>query len=265
MTSSLHHRPAYSIGTLVNDDAHYAAMRESFALHGFGGRDCEFLPAHRPACAYRALNEILNRARGARVILCHQDVRLIGDGRTELDARLADLDAAEPGWAVAGNAGGVAPGELAIRITDPHGADRRVGTLPQRVMSLDENFLVVRAEARIGFSRDLDGFHFYGTDICLMADIAGHSAHVVDFHLEHLSGGRKDSSFHRAEIDFRAKWGRALRPRWMQTTCALLRLDGASTTAWIGNLAARPYGHLLRARAEQGIWTSPRRAGKPRG
>jgi hypothetical protein len=246
-------RPAYTVGTLVNDQKQWAAMRESFVALGFGD-DCEFIAIQNPTCGYRGLNEILARARGRRVILCHQDVRLIGDGRAELDRRLDELDAIAPDWAVAGNAGGIAPGALAIRITDPHGADRRLGTFPQRVSSLDENFMVVNAGVRIGFSRDLAGFHLYGADICMMAEMAGCSAHVIDFHLHHLSPGRKDESFARAAEAFRGKWERVLRPRWLQTTCTLLRIDGGRG-AWIGRMAERGYSHLLRRRARTGTWT----------
>jgi hypothetical protein len=231
----------YSIATLVNDSAQHAALRASFEAGGFAGPDCEYLPIDNTGPvqtgAYRGLNEMLNAARGAYVILCHQDVRLIADGRAELDARLAELETLDPGWALAGNAGGVAPGRLAIRITDPHGTDRHVGALPARVTSLDENFIVVKRSARVGFSRDLDGFHFYGADICLVADILGYSAYVIDFHLRHLSAGAKSAAFSECEAAFRAKWSRALRARWMQTTCSLMKLSGDPLGRTIGRVA----------------------------
>lgn len=241
--------PRYTIGTLVNDRAQYADMLASFHANGFTDADCEFLPAFDPASAYSALNAILAAARGRFVILCHQDIRLLDDGRDALDQRLADLEASHPAWAVAGNAGGMAPGELAMRISDPHGENRSLGPLPARVMSLDENFLIVKAAARVGFSRDLAGFHLYGADICMAADTMGYEAHVIDFHLRHLSGGRKDASFQRAEAAFRAKWARALRPRWMQTTCTLLRLGASPHDLWLGRYLERPYRSLLRRTA----------------
>lgn len=249
--------PRYTIATLVTNPDQYAAMRESFAARGFDATSSEFLyldnRGPEQTGAYRGLNALIHAARGRHVILCHQDVRLLSDDIDTLDRCLADLDRRDPRWALAGNAGGLAPGVLALRISDPHGADRNSGDLPQRVMSLDENFIVMKRAARIGCSADLDGFHFYGPDLCLNADIAGHSAWVIDFHLLHLSGGTKGPDFHAAEYAFRAKWSRALRPRWMQTTCALVRLSGSGVGREAGRLAARSYAGLLRR--------LPRRAG----
>jgi len=242
--------PRYTVGTLVTNLEQFAAMRASFAAHGFDGSNSEFLYLDNRGAdqtdAYCGFNALLHAARGQYVILCHQDVLLIGDGLLALERCLSELDQCDPNWALAGNAGGVAPGALAMRISDPHGADRRLGELPARVMSLDENFIVVKRSARVGCSADLHGFHFYGADLCLNADVAGHSAWVIDFHLKHLSGGTKSADFFAAEEAFRAKWGHALRPRWMQTTCALLRLSGFAPDREAGRLAAGPFAGLLR-------------------
>lgn len=248
----------YTIATLVTDHAQYAAMRASLRAGGFGEEDCEYLyidnSTANTACAYRGLNALLNEAGGVFVILCHQDIRLLEDQRADLDRRLAELDARDPDWALAGNAGGVAPGVLAIRITDPHGENQNTGSLPQRVVSLDENFIVVRRSARIGFSRDLEGFHFYGADICLNAAIAGYSAYVIDFHLAHLSAGHKSAAFARCEAAFRAKWERALSARWIQTTCALVRLSGTTTGQLAGRIAAAPLARISRRLPKAAGW-----------
>ena len=240
----------YSIATLVNDHEQYEAMLNSLALGGFDGADCEYLyidnTTTNQACAYLGLNAILNVARGKYVVLCHQDIRLLTETRNDLDARLVELDALDSSWALAGNAGGVSPGVLAIRITDPHGANQNTGNLPARVMSLDENFIVVKRAARIGFSTDLKGFHFYGADICLHGQIAGYTAYVIDFHLAHLSAGNKSTAFGIMEQDFRAKWERALAPRWIQTTCSLVRLTGGSLGQIAGRLAEGPLTKIAR-------------------
>lgn len=242
--------PRYTVGTLVTNIEQYAQMRVSFAAHGFDGLNSEFLYLDNRGAeqtgAFRGLNALLHAARGRYVILCHQDVLLIGDGAAALERCLAELDQRDANWALAGNAGGLGAGSLVMRISDPHGVDRRVGDLPVRVMSLDENFIVVKRSARVGCSVDLEGFHFYGADLCLNADVVGHSAWVIDFHLKHLSGGRKNADFFAAQEAFRLKWSHALRPRWMQTTCALLRLSGSGIDRAAGRLAARPLAGLLR-------------------
>lgn len=249
----------FTIATLVNDRAQYQAMLTSLCDGGFTLDDCEYLYIDNTQPdqidAYRALNAMLSAARGRYVILCHQDVRLLTAGRSDLDQRLAELDAIDPSWALAGNAGAVAPGTLAIRITDPHGADRSIGHLPARVMSLDENFIVARAEARLAFSHDLAGFHFYGADICLIADILGWHAYVIDFHLAHLSAGNKGAAFAAMQSAFTAKWARALAPRWMQTTCSLIRLAGTPLGQLAGRLAEPPFRKLSRRLPGAAGWT----------
>lgn len=253
----------FTIATLVNDHAQHAEMRSSLSANGFGGDDCEFLHIDNTGpsqiCAYRGLDAMLDAARGRFVILCHQDIRLLDDGRDVLASRLAELDALDPDWALAGNAGGVAPGVLAVRISDPHGESQHVAQLPAKVMSLDENFIVVRRSARVGFSRDLTGFHFYGADICLNAATAGYSAYVIDFHLRHLSAGRKSAAFDEMQSAFRAKWERALAPRWMQTTCALVRLDGGTLGKLAGRMLGGAYTRITRRLPRARGWT-----GQPR-
>lgn len=246
----------YTVASLVVDHDHYREMLVSFRAAGFDAPDCEFIYLDNSAAnghsAYSGLNRLIGEARGDFVILCHQDVRVLPDRRADLDRRLAELERLDPAWALAGNAGGTAPGQLALRISDPHGRDRRVGTLPAAVASLDENFIVLRRAAILGFSHDLDGFHFYGADICLAADIMGYSAYVIDFHLEHLSQGNVSPAFHDCERRFRAKWARALRGRWLQTTCALVFVSGDRIANAVGgasqSMAARITKRLPRAR-----------------
>ncbi len=250
----------YTIATLVNDQVQYDEMRASMSDGGFSIADCEFLmidnTGERQTCAFRGLNAALDAAHGEFVILCHQDIRLIEDGRNKLDQILDELTQKDPNWALAGNAGGEAPGSLAIRISDPHGCDRSVGEFPARVMSLDENFIIVRRSARVGFSADLSGFHFYGADICLAADIMGYSSYVIDFHLLHLSAGKKDKSFARMEDAFRKKWSHALRPRWLQTTCSLLWLAGEPLVRFVGRLCEGPFSRVSKRMARPHTWNT---------
>jgi hypothetical protein len=189
---------------------------------------------------------MLEDARGEFVILCHQDVRLFDDGREDLDDRLQQLEDLDPNWAVAGNAGGIELGKYAIRISDPHGLNANIGPFPSKIFSLDENFIVVKRSARLSFSRDLEGFHFYGTDICVQADILGYNAYVIDFHLKHLGKGIINQSFHDCRHNLIEKYARAFRPRWIQTTCSRVYISGAKFGHEVEGL-----WHLVRIKGPQ--------------
>ncbi len=229
----------YSVCTLVTRNEQYHEMLASFYAAGFSEANSEFLYVDNTKAnkcdAFAAIRRFLQAARGRYLILCHQDVRLHDDQRATLDQRLAELTRLDPNWALCGNAGGTRPGCLALRITDPHGQNTRCGDLPARVTSLDENFIVVRRSAGISVSRDLRGFHFYGTDLCIIADVLGYSSYVVDFHLWHLGGESQRgtarqhtfmSDFVQAKQRLIAKYARAFAPRWIQTTTATIFVSG---------------------------------------
>jgi hypothetical protein len=220
----------YSICTLVTRPDLYEGMLASFRERGFDGPDCEFLKVdnteHNRLDAYRACNLFFLVGRGDYIVICHQDVVLMADGRERMDAAIAELDRIDPRWALFGNSGGVAPGRLAIRISDPHGQNQRTEALPIRVSSLDENLIVVRRDANLAASHDLSGFHLYGADLCVMADIMGRTAYVADFHLRHLSGGTSDEALATSRSNFVNKYTRAFRSRWVMTPAAMIFLSG---------------------------------------
>lgn len=219
----------FSICTLVTDWDQYQAMLATFRAGGFSTPDVEFLYLDNSIGNYfdgfSGLNLFLNTAHGRHLIFCHQDVRLLDGGMASLEAKIAEIEGLDPQWAVLGNAGGIKPGKLALRITDPHGADTRQGHFPTRVTALDENFLVVRRSANLALSRDLAGFHLYGTDLCLIADILGHHCYAIDFHLQHLSAGNADHRFHDTRRHLIAKYRHAFRPRWIVSPSTSLFLS----------------------------------------
>lgn len=242
--------PAFSICTLVTSQDEYAQMLASFVAAGFTRDCCEYLYLDNSQGnrwdGYQAVNRFLLRARGERVIICHQDIRLHDDRIEELRRAIDAVEQQDPAWGVLGNAGGEAPGRLAIRITDPNGENTRRGNLPARVQGLDENFLIVRREANLAVSRDIGGFHFYGTDLCVVADMLGYASYAIDFHLHHLGGASKHrgkkkqvaqfvADYPLTKARFVAKYRRAWAPRWIQNTGALLYLSGSRTRNWLLN------------------------------
>jgi FkbM family methyltransferase len=224
----------FSFCTLVSKPSLYRAMLESFETAGFTTADCEFLyidnTAGNHGDGYRGLNHLISQARGTYVVLCHQDLLVI-DPRSKLDACIAELTELAPDWAVIGNAGYDAGGSKRFRITDRHKFNYHVGELPGRVVTLDENFLLVRRDALLGFSHDLSGFHMYGPDLVTQAVLRGRTAWVVDFHLEHLGVGKVDASFLAASEAFQSKYRRALASRDLRTTVTVVSLGKPSLAA----------------------------------
>lgn len=221
-------RHAFSICTLMTRPDQYAQMLRSYRAAGFE-EDCEFLCIDNSRGnvydAFSGYNAFLVEAQGEYVVLTHQDVLLAFDDRAVLEERLQALTGLDSAWGACGNSGGIALGRNATRISDPHGDDVAMGPFPQRVFSLDENFIVVRRSANLCLSRDLSGYHMYGPDLCAMADVKGDSCYVIDFHLRHLSGGTLDDSFRTSADAFARKYARAFRSRWIQTTVTAVFLS----------------------------------------
>jgi hypothetical protein len=222
----------YSICTFVTRHSQYNDMVESFVSHGFSYDDCEYLYIDNSETnhyeAYAGINKFLAISKGLYIIVCHQDLLLLQDGRKKLDAVIEELDQLDPNWGVCGNGGGIHPGRLALRVTDPHGDDQFTERLPIKVRGLDENFLVARRDANLTVSRDLHGFHLYGADLCIVAHFLGYTTYVVDFHLRHLSHGVKGPTFDPVRSALITKYDRSLRPQMVTTP---------STTVFLGNRA----------------------------
>lgn len=211
----------FSICTITNDYSQYQAMLESFEHVGFNQGNCEFLyidnvHSNKHDC-YEGLNLLIQRSVGKYILMCHQDIRLLSDSFKVLTDRLNELDSIDPQWAVAGNAGKTIDGDYRIRISDLHGIDQSKGPLPAQVVSLDENFIVMKRSALLAFSTDLQGFHLYGTDICIQAEVRGRSVYVIDFHLEHLSAGTVGEDFFACADALEWKYLRAFKRRWVNT------------------------------------------------
>lgn len=238
----------FSVCTLVTDRRLYESMLESFRAGGFHEPECEFLfidnSNGNQFDAFAAYNIFLNEARGEFIILCHQDVALLSDGRDMLSRRLDELSQLDPRWGVCGNAGGVSLGRLAIRITDPHGQNQSRGTFPARATALDENFIVVRRSANLALSTDFRGFHLYGAELCIVADILGYSSYVIDFHLRHYSRGNADASFYRLRKEMVKKYQYAFRSRWVVTPFTDLFL---SSSGLLSRLFLSPFARIPRS------------------
>lgn len=228
----------YSICTLVTDQEQYQEMMESFIQAGFNTTLCEFLIADNTRGnqfeAYRALNRFLQEAQGRYIIVCHQDILINYDQEAVLKERISELERLDQRWGVAGNAGARDLYHMAMVITQNNTLIRK-GNFPSKVISLDENFLLIKAEANLAVSGDMSGFHLYGTDICLIADCMGWNSYVIDFNISHESSGRMNSSFHEISKQLQKKYQRFFRGRYIKTTITRFYL-GSKWISWFMNL-----------------------------
>ncbi|MGZ3751750.1 MAG: hypothetical protein ACXVAU_10770, partial [Mucilaginibacter sp.] len=107
--------------------------------------------------------------------------------------------------------------------------------LPLITETVDENFILVKKEANLTLSADLEGFHLYGTDICLIADILGYTSYVIDFKLMHKSDGNADEKFDLLERKLIKKYRRALRSRFIGTTITRFYISGNRLLSFVYN------------------------------
>lgn len=217
----------FSFCTLVTDILEYEGFISTCENKGFNENNSEFLYIDNSESnkydAYSGINKLISLSSGKYIIICHQDIRFLYDDINKLRKCIANINILDYSWGVLGNAGATGwQSKLHIRITDPLCENVSTSSFPIKVKSLDENFLLVRNGLNIGVSNDLNGFHLYGADICLQADIRGSTCYVIDFHLKHLSRGYLSPSFYICEDNLIKKYSKILQDRYIKTTCTIV-------------------------------------------
>ena len=240
----------FCIATVANDLTQYAEMRRSLADAGFTEDRCRFVLLdnsagndHEP---YSAINRTLDAATEPYVIACHQDILLDqGPAFDQLVSQLALLNTKHPDWAVAGNSGNKSNLAGLCHVHDPNGFHHAL-PLPQRVQTLDENFLVIRRASGVRCSTELSGFHLYATDLCLHAAALGFPCFVIDFYFTHLSGGNVNSDHFKSGLaEFRRHWDPKFRMYLVRTPCTFFYLSRYAVVRRL--LARKPVMKMVRA------------------
>ncbi|MDD5052461.1 MAG: hypothetical protein PHO27_06990 [Sulfuricurvum sp.] len=229
----------YSVCTLVTNFNEYQEMIASFKEAGFTEKNSDFFYIDNSDInnddGFSGLNKFLNRSTASYIIICHQDILLKYDNIDILNQRIAEMDVIDSNWAVLGNAGFAGFTEKYYRISDPWGDNTKIGQLPAKVKSLDENFLLIKNDANLALSHNLKGFHMYGADLCTIASFLGWNAYVIDFHLYHKSGGNCNQSFALSRKHFIKKYTDILASLYIRTSCTTLIITNSPICNWIIN------------------------------
>lgn len=229
----------FSICTLVTDIVEYNEMLDSFFVAGFTEEVCEFLyidnSEQNTFDAYAGINRFLRKAQGKYIIICHQDIFLKDDKINDLLQRIVEINNIDPKWAVLSNAGGINLKYTAMHLIQGSGNILHEEHLPLKTANVDENFILIKSDANLALSVNLEGFHFYGTDICLIADILGYSAYIIDFKIIHKSDGKADDLFYQLKRTLIKKYSSALRSRFVGTTFTRFYISGNKILSFLGN------------------------------
>ena len=246
--TSLVYEYEFSICTLVTRKTEYEEMLQSFLNKGFDQETCEYLFIDNTnGCtfdAYAGLNQFLQQAKGKYIILCHQDIIIHDHDRNHLVTKINEIEAADKNWAILANAGGVNFKWIATNLTQGSGNVISEKRLPLQTKTVDENFILVKSSANLSLSHNLSGFHMYGSDLCLISDILGFNAYVIEFNLIHKSDGNADKSFDVSRKNFIDKYAHALRGRFMTTTITRFYISGSWLKLIFNNL--QPVKFLVR-------------------
>ena len=220
-------RIQFSICTLVNNDKKYRASLADWYRHGFRGADCEFLFCdNRKGNLYDGFQSsrlFLDSARGKYVVLTHLDSRPRVT-KTALLQILEDLEKLDPRWAIVGNAG-VQQATLrfvTLGLVMPNYFYRKNEQNLIQVEALDENLLIIKAEARLSLSHDLEGFHLYGLDLSDVARRLGRTCYVAKMPWYHGSHGTLNRQFYAQARRFEKKMREYRRLKLWGTNCTFL-------------------------------------------
>lgn len=233
-TAPLAHDHTFSICTLLASDEKYDRALASFRKFGFSAQNTQFMAIDNRNTndfdGYEWTRRMIPECRGKYIIFCHDDVELVDDGFDTLLTRLSELTASDPTWSLAGNAGGLLGWtqdakrlRMALRISDRNFSDQKFGTLPARCESLDENFIVMRRDHAVSGSADLSGFHLYGTDLCLQAELSGYTSYVINFHLHHHGVGEKGRAYRQQKRRIEEKYSKIFPSRRVSTSTEILQ------------------------------------------
>jgi hypothetical protein len=236
----MHSIKSFSICTIITDWDQYSKLNESLLEGGFNETNSEFINVDNSngnrMDAYDAIRHFIKVSNNEFLILVHQDVLFPSGGYDKLNKIIEEISLIDPHWAVLANAG---------KCCDPLSGHIAVGDGIRKwhsknfmaiVYSVDEHFIVLKKSSGVTVSRDIDGFHFYGTELCQVANRLGYKCYAVDFMLTHLSHGNINEDFFDAKIKIELKYKTLRKNRRIPTMCTCISVNSSYYNKTISDL-----------------------------
>jgi hypothetical protein len=177
-------------------------------------RDVEISVQRGARSAAEAYNRGIDNTRGDIMLFVHQDVYLPAGWMRKLEQGLEWVRQNDANWGVVGLSGMQRDGKGQGHIYST-GLGRVLGMEfegGRRVETLDEVMLILRRAAGLRFDERLQGFHLYGTDICLQAAERGMKSYAISALCVHNSNGigMLPWAYWRSYLFMHRKWRRQL-------------------------------------------------------
>jgi hypothetical protein len=235
----------YSICTFVSDWSQYSKLHASIVESGFNDFNSEFLTINNSVDnqmdAFESIRHFIKVSKNELIILVHQDVLFPVNGYDKLTKIIEQISHIDPHWAVLSNAG---------RNSQIHKSHIAVGDgerkwytnqFPGLVDSVDEHFIVLKKTTGVTVSRDLEGFHFYGTELCIVAHQLGYTCYAIDFFLIHFSHGNINETFYIAKNKIEKKYSNINKSLRINTMCACI----CTHSGFINKIIADLYSYMI--------------------
>jgi len=172
---------------------------------------------------YSAIRYFVRVAQGDLIVIIHDDVEFGTLPASLLLDQIQEITIKDETAVLFGIAGISNKDQRGIgHFYDACGEQLWGGRYEDHVSSLDECFLVIKRGMGLIVSEGLNGYHFYGTDLCLNAMEAKLSCHVIDYPLIHKSAGSINENFFEARDRFGVHLENQGVDRFVRTTCTVL-------------------------------------------
>jgi hypothetical protein len=173
--------------------------------------------------SYSAIRHFIKNGKGDFIVILHDDISFNSVQYNQLVKEIQRVTNIDPKASLFGVAGISIDRHRGVgHFYDGQGEHNLGFHKSGQVDSLDECLLVIKKGVGINVSDELNGYHFYGSDLCVNARQKGLSCYVIDFPITHFSTGNINGSFFEAREEFEKHLQKKRLNQFITTTCTVL-------------------------------------------